>query len=212
MNSHLRIPCLFLTVIVILCAATSLAVMTVGEYGTWPDTWPEELEACRKQAKTYEFMSGTNKNVYEIPFGDREDFEKAWPYIVSLKSKGAPLILEKGPSKYKSFKLTVGVRILSPPTDGLYRSADGKHVSPGPPWPDSIKSASGELPEYVKVKAGKWVPADEDLTKGLLVRARQDIMLVCDGDIVDLNRIPLPANTPIIDRRFKDRLESADAR
>jgi hypothetical protein len=30
------------------------------------------------------------------------------------------------------------------------------------------------------------------------------IELVVDGDVVDLNRIPLPANTPIIDRRFPD--------
>jgi len=29
--------------------------------------------------------------------------------------------------------------------------------------------------------------------------------LVVDGDIVDLNRIPLPADTPIVDERFKDR-------
>ena len=30
------------------------------------------------------------------------------------------------------------------------------------------------------------------------------IELVVDGDIVDLNRIPLPSDTPIIDHRFKD--------
>jgi hypothetical protein len=30
------------------------------------------------------------------------------------------------------------------------------------------------------------------------------IELVVDGNIVDLNRIPLPADTPIIDERFKD--------
>jgi hypothetical protein len=30
------------------------------------------------------------------------------------------------------------------------------------------------------------------------------IDLVVDGDIIDLNRIPLPADTPIIDERFKD--------
>jgi len=28
--------------------------------------------------------------------------------------------------------------------------------------------------------------------------------LVVDADIVDLNRIPLPADSPIIDERFKD--------
>jgi len=30
------------------------------------------------------------------------------------------------------------------------------------------------------------------------------IELVVDGDIVDLNRIQLPADTPIVDKRFKD--------
>jgi hypothetical protein len=30
------------------------------------------------------------------------------------------------------------------------------------------------------------------------------IELIVDGDIVDLNRIPLPPDTPIIDERFKD--------
>jgi hypothetical protein len=29
------------------------------------------------------------------------------------------------------------------------------------------------------------------------------IALVVDGDIVDLNRIPLPPDTPIVDERFK---------
>ncbi len=29
------------------------------------------------------------------------------------------------------------------------------------------------------------------------------IELVVDGEIVDLNRIPLPADTPIVDERFK---------
>jgi hypothetical protein len=30
------------------------------------------------------------------------------------------------------------------------------------------------------------------------------IELIVDGEIVDLNRIPLPPDTPIIDERFKD--------
>ena len=31
-----------------------------------------------------------------------------------------------------------------------------------------------------------------------------DIVLVVDGSVVDLNRIQLPADTPIIDRRFAE--------
>ena len=36
-----------------------------------------------------------------------------------------------------------------------------------------------------------------------------NIVLVADGVIVDLNRIPLPAETPIIDERFKDEHKSS---
>ena len=38
------------------------------------------------------------------------------------------------------------------------------------------------------------------------------IELVVDGEIVDLNRIPLPADTPIIDERFKDREKKSPKR
>jgi hypothetical protein len=49
----------------------------------------------------------------------------------------------------------------------------------------------------------KWVD-DETEFRGIMYRARTDIVLIIDGNIVDLNRIPMPADTPIIDRRFKD--------
>ena len=38
-------------------------------------------------------------------------------------------------------------------------------------------------------------------------RARIDIELIVDGKIVDLNRIPLPIDTQIIDKRFQERKE-----
>ena len=50
---------------------------------------------------------------------------------------------------------------------------------PGPQWED---------PTHVR---GRWMYTTF-------------IELVVDGDIVDLNRIPLPADTPIVDERFKD--------
>jgi hypothetical protein len=37
------------------------------------------------------------------------------------------------------------------------------------------------------------------------------IRLVVDGEIVDLNRIPLPADTPIIDERFKDEVSKKES-
>ena len=33
---------------------------------------------------------------YLIPFIKREDFESAWPHLLKVKSKGAPLILMRG--------------------------------------------------------------------------------------------------------------------
>ena len=38
------------------------------------------------------------------------------------------------------------------------------------------------------------------------------IELVVDGEIVDLNRIPLPDDTPILDERFKDREKKSPKR
>ena len=68
----------------------------------------------------------------------------------------------------------------------------------------------GGLPEYVSNQDGKWVAYDGKERKGFLHRARVDIVLITDGKIVDLNRIRLPADTPIIDNRFKDKYNESD--
>jgi hypothetical protein len=194
----------------LLCSTTVSGDVGSVTEGLWPDSWPKELEPYRARATTLDFGTGTDLTVYEIPFRDREDFESAWPHILSLKSKGAPLILVRSPSAYGPSTLEVGVRILSPPDRCEYTSdADGSKVKPGPPWPASARLPSGELPEYVIMSGGKWVPPPKGVG---YVRARQDIMLVCDGDIVDLNRIRLPADTPIIDRRFEAKSKPADAK
>ena len=43
----------------------------------------------------------------------------------------------------------------------------------------------------------------ERIRAGDQVRIAVDTIIPVDGEIVDLNRIALPANTPIIDERFK---------
>ena len=209
MNHRTRVAWV-ITAGALLCSTTVWAVVQSVTKGLWPDSWPKELEPYRARAKTLDFGTGTDLTVYEIPFGEREDFESVWPHILALKSKGAPLILVSSPSAYGPSTLKAGARILGPPERVEYTSdADGTKVKPGPPWPDSLRLASGELPEYVKLKGGKWVPCDEGQP---YVRARQDIMLVCDGKVIDLNRIPLPADTPIIDRRFEAKSKPDDAR
>ncbi len=192
----------------LLCYA---AIMS-GDGGTWPDDWPSELEPLRDQAVTNEVMHGIQETVYEIPFGKREEFENAWPHILKVKSKGAPLILEKTPSSYgvSGSTMETGVRLLCPPTGAEYGKPgckdlpEDKGLIAGPPWPQSLMSPTGELPEYVATGLEEWLPFDESQRETWRIRARIDIVLVTDGKIVDLNRIRLPEDTPIIDRRFTE--------
>ncbi len=140
----------------VFCTVGSVYALSVGgPGGTWPKSWPKELEPLRKQAWTWEhdFVGQS----YDIPFANREEFESAWPHILKLKSKGTSITLMRGSHLRVESGKTAGVRI-DPPV---------KSVSNGP----------------------------LSVTR---------IVLVVDGEIVDLNRIPLPADTPIIDERFKD--------
>lgn len=198
MTGRTRITWLITVATFSLCSTTVLGLVISVTEGVWPDSWPEALEPYRAEAKTRNCEAST---VYEIPFKDRDEFESAWPHVLSLKSEGAPLILVRSPSTYDGSTLDVGVRVLSPPGAAYTSDVDGTSLKPGPPWPESALLPSGELPEYVVMHNGQWVPPSEGETG--YVRARQDIILVCDGDIVDLNRIPLPLDTSIVDKRFE---------
>ena len=82
----------------------------------------------------------------------------------------------------------------------------GRALSAAPPWPESAYLPNGQLAEYVSAKwqDGRltWVPVDQAGERaGFLQRARVDIELVVDGNVVDLNRTYLPPNTSIIDKR-----------
>ena len=200
---------------------SAYALYQVTNEGEWPKNWPKELEPLRNQSRT---LTHNQLNIHEIPFTSRGEFESAWPHILRVKSKKAPLVLLSSPDD-RLGHMKAGVRILSPRT-GAFVNPKGTHTTPGaesalpggeflrigPPWPDHIKSESGALPEYVVNKNGKWVTYSEKEGEEYFVgRARIDIELVVDGHIVDLNRIPLPTDTPIIDKRFKDRHNKADA-
>jgi len=183
------------------CAVCS-ALSEYTERGSWPDSWPKELEPLRDSAKTIYHSFGVQGVAYVIPFDNRDQFEKAWPYILKLKSKGAPLILEKGPATYGPANVPAGVCILWP-TEGRLKLDDGKWLEARAPWPESARLPSGELPEYVVPDHETWIPSPAKGAQAHGWRARVDVILVVDGRIVDLNRIELPAETPIIDRRFE---------
>jgi hypothetical protein len=129
---------------------------SVTDKGTWPKSWPKELEPLRKHASTFEGPLAAHQH-YAIPFAKREELESAWPHILKVKSKGAPIRLVRRPNFFLGEHIKAGVVVHAPPAD----------------QPDD--------------------PAHKTY-----------IELVVDGNIVDLNRIPLPADTPIIDERFKD--------
>jgi hypothetical protein len=156
--------------IAIVATVTSLAVCSmahadysVTDTGTWPNSWPKELEPLRKQARTLEGPLALNQH-FAIRFTKREEFESAWPHILKVKSKGAPLVLVRGPNFFLGEGVKAGVVVHSPP-----RGQDNK--------PTNVRE--------------QWMNATY-------------IELVVDGEIVDLNRIALPADTLIIDHRFKD--------
>jgi len=97
------------------------------------------------------------------------------------------------------------------PADPTYRDFQklveaGMALNAAPPWPESAYLPNGELSEYVASEwvEGRltWIPAQMGGEfRGFLHRARVDIELVVDGDVIDLNFTHLPADTRIIDKR-----------
>jgi hypothetical protein len=149
------------------------AIYGVNEEGTWPKSWPKQLEPLRKQARSLVGPQAPHRH-YAIRFGKREEFESAWPHILKVKTKGAPVFLVRGPNFFLGEDRKAGVVVHCPPV--------GQANNPATP----------EAP----------LPAVKDLR--MRWHFTNYIELVVDGEIVDLNRIPLPADTPIIDERFKE--------
>lgn len=141
------------------------AIFTVTDTGTWPKSWPAELEPLRKQSRTFEGPTLPLLH-HAIPFTKRDEFESAWPHLLKIKSKGAPIVLRRGPSFWLGDKATAGACVHTPPA-GEAPIADGKDAK------------------------GNW-------EKTIYIE------LIVDGEIIDLNRIPLPPDTLIIDERFKN--------
>jgi hypothetical protein len=159
----------FVAVIILGLVGSVSAEYMIDDKGTWPQSWPGELEPLRKQSRTFE-GGLVNAASHYVPFTKREEFESAWPHLLKVKSEGAPVILlRSGATTLSKFK--AGVVVHTPPTD--------KKTSPEAPLA-GIATARGRWP---------WTTYIE---------------LVVDGNIVDLNRIPLPADTPILDQRFKE--------
>ena len=141
---------------------------SVADTGTWPDSWPKELEPLRKHSRSLEGPLILFRH-YLIPFTKREDFEAAWPHLLKVKTKGAPIILVRAPKTDFFSVQPAGIYIHAPPA----------------------KSRNREAPTGSTKVRERWMWSHY-------------IELAVDGDIVDLNRIPFPPDTPIVDERFGD--------
>jgi hypothetical protein len=159
--------------------STASALWLISDTGAWPESWPKALEPLREKSST---MTGSLADLvfHSIPFTNRDEFEAAWPHLLKVRTKGAPIFLVRG-EQWHIGKAKAGVLVHCPP--------------------------------------GGVDPAEPQLPKPEFAGSREAWMytttfieLVVDGEIVDLNRIRLPAGTPIIDERFKDEdTKSADA-
>ena len=193
LTSVMKLPKRFTFVFVasiVFCTVGSVYAMDFGapcSWGShWPKNWPKELEPLRKQA--WHWVDGSLRPAnappathlssrYDIPFADREAFESAWPHILKLKSKGVPVTLLRGSHlSVRTGREAAGVRIPV-------------NIPVTPVDPKAVRIVIGD-----SKAVGAAVPPS-NVT---------GIELVVDGDIVDLNRIPLPADTPVIDKRFKE--------
>ena len=104
----------FLALTFCLYASTCWSDYGVTDKGEWPSTWPKELEVLRKGSRTLVGPMVENRH-YAIPFADREQFEKIWPHLLSVKTKDAPVILVKGPNFFLGKDAKAGVVVHSPP-------------------------------------------------------------------------------------------------
>jgi len=106
MPKHVQVTIVACT---LLCAVCSLyALYGVYETGAWPNSWPKELEPLRNQSRT---LTHQTTDIHEISFTNREEFESAWPHILGLKSKGAPITLLSSPDEALRKSIKAGVHV-----------------------------------------------------------------------------------------------------
>jgi len=219
-----------LAAVVLAAVPFLLSLVSESAVGNWPNDWPVELEDVRADAKSIDIGIG-REAIYQIPLKSREQFEAVWPGVLRAKSPGGTLTLymvgsqgEGWPgvsNEQPSVRIYAPSRAFSvarqgtdtgtptePPTieDLQALVEQGKALRADEPWPKSAYLPNGDLAEYVTSETvdGRmtWVAAAEDDGRLRdLHRARVDIAVVVDGKIIDLNRVHLPPDTGIIDKR-----------
>ena len=201
-------------------------MVSFNNTGTWPTNWPADLEKFRSQARTLNVGTGIQENIYEIRFKDAQDFERIWPTIRKVKSPNgivrlSPVIIAPTNNVYSLLTNDRPVVRIYAPSEGYAGGpieaeqtpnrikeliAEGKMLKAGPSWPTNIIGPDGALPEYVAIKQVngrvEWTPVDlasasTNHSIGFLNRARVDLEIVYDGNIIDPRKLNLPPSTTI---------------
>ena len=151
-------------------ASAAQALYSLDETGRWPTSWPRPLEPLRKQART---LVGpmVEQQHFAIRFNSREEFEAAWPHLMKVKTKAAPVFLVKAPNFFLGEGVKAGVIVHAPPV--------GQHKNPRTP---EAPIAGVEEPRM------RWSNTTY-------------VDVVVDGEIIDASRLRLPDKTPLIDQR-----------
>jgi hypothetical protein len=154
-----------------LCTA-AYALYSVNPHGDWPKSWPTELEPLRKQATT---LVGPmiDARHYAIRFTSREQFEAAWPYLLKVKTKAAPIFLIRGENFFLGEKQKAGVIVHCPP---------------------EFYSKDSRFPE-------KPIEGIQNLRERWMNTCYLEV--VDDGDTVDFARVKVPKGTTVVDERLK---------
>ena len=217
-HRHLTLTFLSLSIL-LLTAACSFGLKIISKGGRWPVNWPAALEPFRTRATTGDFIPGSSVTYYFIEFETRDEFEGVWPSLLKLKSKGAPLTLHtvdlsRTDPNDRRVRYTKPQVVIECPAKGYYREMPDGRYAHFADWTTDIEPLLTDdvLPRLVgKDSTGKWTtdPNSWVLLQGDFYycppqQARVELMLYTDGEIVDLNRITLPPDTPIIDKRFVD--------
>ena len=117
------------TIAILAVGSTAFALYSVADTGTWSKTWPAELEPLRKQSRTLVGPTVECQH-YAIPFTKREQFEAAWPHLLKVKTKGAPIFLVRGPNFFLGDG-KAGVVVHCPPEGQAKNPATPEAPIPG---------------------------------------------------------------------------------
>lgn len=154
----------------------------------WPKNWPKELERSRKQAMRW-LEGGRRPTKHDLV---RRGID---PNTTIYSSAGYDIRFANREQFESAWPHILKLKSAGAPLT-LLRGPHRFFAGGG----TGIHNASVRIRTRTPIypTAQKASPSDET-----------SIELVLDGEIVDLNRICLPADTPIIDKRFPGRIEGA---